>query len=118
VEYIATHADPAKLKEKDRKKWLDGRTLLGPRWTACYAWAHRTWYGSHSTQRAEATNSAIATFCNKKSTIVRITEDLEQLADVQGYKSEVEQLRGQLCSVMGARGHTVNASRERDASHV
>jgi MULE transposase domain/SWIM zinc finger len=79
-------------KNKKRELWLANLKDLAPKWAACYTWQQKT-YGIHSTQRAEAVNSAIATFCKKTSTIVLITTDLEQLAETQRLESEVEEIR-------------------------
>ena len=89
--YIEENGNTEKF-DSNKKTWLDGLKDLAPKWAACYTWQHQS-YGIHSTQRAEAANSAIASFCSKNSKILTITNDLEQLADTQGLESEVDKIR-------------------------
>ena len=84
----------------DRLNWLNGLKQLGPKWAGCFTWSFLT-YGLHSTQRAEAINSSIDTFCNKFSTILRIALDLEQMAEVHSYKSEIVTIKSQLNMIIG-----------------
>jgi MULE transposase domain len=91
VTYIKENGNMEKF-DNNKKTWLDGLRDLAPKWAACYTWQHQS-YGIHSTQRAEAANSVIASFCSKNSKILTITDDLEQLADTQGLQSEVDKIR-------------------------
>ena len=91
VSYIEENCNPEKF-DSNKRTWLEGLKDLAPKWAACYTWQHQS-YGIHSTQRAEAANSAIASFCSKNSKILTITNDLEQLADTQGLESEVDKIR-------------------------
>jgi hypothetical protein len=89
--YIKENGNMEKF-DSNKKTWLEGLKDLAPKWAACYTWQQQT-YGIHSTQRAEAANSAIATFCSKNSKILTITKGLEQLADTQGLESEVDKIQ-------------------------
>ena len=63
IAYIKQNGATTKLN-KNREKWLVDLKSLAPQWAACYTWKHKP-YGIHSTQRSEATNSAIATFAER-----------------------------------------------------
>ncbi len=65
-----------------------------------YTWRHRT-FGIHSTQRAEAIHSAIRWFCSKKSTILGITNDLEQMADEHSLKNRMGTVMAMLRGTIG-----------------
>lgn len=80
-------AKSAGEKLNKQLKWLESLRARKEQWAACYTWRHRT-FGIHSTQRAEAIHSAIRWFCSKKSTILGITNDLEQMADEHSLKIE------------------------------
>jgi hypothetical protein len=83
VTYIEENGNTEKF-DSNKRMWLEGLKDLAPKWAACYTWQHQS-YGIHSTQCAEAANSAIASFCSKNAKILTITNDLEQLADTQGF---------------------------------
>lgn len=91
VKLIKTASRAGEEAVNKKLKWLDDLKGKKEKWAACYTWQHRT-YGIHSTQRAEAIHSAIATFCLKTSTIEEIVRDLEQMGSEQHNKSEMDAL--------------------------
>jgi hypothetical protein len=97
VQLNAATANSAGEKLNKQLKWLESLQAWKEQWAACYTWRHRT-FGIHSTQRAEAIHLAICWFCSKKSTIIGITKDLQQMANEHSLKNRLstvtEMLRG------------------------
>jgi hypothetical protein len=93
TQYIVTHGSEEQVGEK--LAWLQNLGRRARQWAACYCWSART-YGVHSTQRAEAAFSSVATFCRKTMTIMEIVKDLEQMASTQAINSEQKSLRAML----------------------
>jgi hypothetical protein len=81
-------------------KWLRSLCSRKEQWAACFTWKHRT-FGVHSTQRAEAVHSAINIFCACKSTILEITQKLEQMADEHTFRDKMEGINESLRGVIG-----------------
>jgi hypothetical protein len=101
VKFVVDKSKVGKEKVEKQRKWLDELKAKKEKWAACYTWQHRT-FGIHSTQRAEAIHAAIAVFCSKTSTILEIVHDLEQMADEQCMKSEMDSLDHMFGAVTGA----------------
>ncbi|NJL17739.1 MAG: hypothetical protein HC938_11620 [Nitrospira sp.] len=104
---ILPHIELSDRSEKKKQGDRDFLTSLADRrhqWAACYTWLHTT-YGIHSTQRAEAINSSIKTFCSKKSKIVDLVDDLERMSSKHHLKAEVDALRHLFCTSTGNRSH-------------
>ena len=95
VSLIQTNANATDAKLNKQLTWLSSLHSRKEQWAACYTWKHRT-YGIHSTQRAEAIHSAISQFCSKGSTILGITMDLEQMADMHTLKNNMNQVTAML----------------------
>ena len=82
-------------KNDKAKNWLDNLKEIREQWADCWTWSH-TSFGIHSTQRSEAANSAISTFCSKSSTLLLIIRDLQQLATTTKLQAELESVRHRL----------------------
>ncbi len=91
VTIVQTHAIAKEDKINKQLAWLSSLLSRKEQWAACYTWKHKT-FGIHSTQRAEAIHSAIAVFCSKRSSIVDITKDLEQMADEHTLKNKMQRV--------------------------
>jgi hypothetical protein len=100
AQLVATTAKSTGEKLNKQLKWLESLRARKEQWAACYTWRHRT-FGIHSTQRAEAIHSAIRWFCSKKSTILGITNDLEQMADEHSLKNRMSTVMAMLRGTIG-----------------
>ena len=94
VSYISSNSSTFDGNDK-AKNWLANLKEIREQWAGCWTWSH-TSFGIHSTQRSEAANSAISTFCSKASTLLLIIRDLEQLAATTKIEAELSSVRYQL----------------------
>ena len=94
VSYISSNSSTFDGNDK-AKNWLANLKEIREQWAGCWTWSH-TSFGIHSTQRSEAANSAISTFCSKSSTLLLIIRDLEQLAATTKIEAELSSVRYQL----------------------
>ena len=101
IKFISDSSKAGEETVSKKYKWLNDLKTSREQWAACYTWQHCT-FRIHSTQRVEAINSAIATFCSKTSTILDIVHDLEQMAEEQHLKSERETLDVMFGNAIGA----------------
>ncbi|MGH7955041.1 MAG: hypothetical protein ACREOZ_03685 [Gloeomargaritales cyanobacterium] len=68
------------------------------KWAARFTWRNMT-YGCHSTQRAEAMNSSVASKCTARDSIRELILSLEAMASHHAMKSHTEAVRKQCESV-------------------
>ena len=85
-------SDNSKKKKQAARDWIKSLSDRRHQWAACCTWLRKT-YGVHSTQRAEATNSAVKRFCSKRSKIVDLVLDLERMSESQQMKAEAAAMK-------------------------
>jgi len=104
INFVLTHSTFNNVPKKEATiNWLMQLRDKKEQWAACYTWSKCT-LGIHSTVRAEAINSVIASFCKKTDDMGTLIMQLERMVDEQQMKSEFEMLRVQFSSTIAPIG--------------
>ena len=81
--------------------WLTDLHMRRRKWMAVFTWAHTTW-GVHSTQRAEAVHSALASRQLKNLSAVNLIDEMNAYNAQSRGRREVDDVRKRLRQLAGA----------------